>query len=261
MLRYLSVKTGLSLNYISKDEKVSYLLSQVWEIFGENVILKGGIALNRVYLSKLNVSRFSEDIDLDYFGKGDLNERIKAVETKVKRIEDFNIRGPRVLHRTLRFDCHYTNELGNQDRVRLELYLSQPPYIKSDLSLVKSPFVDTYPTLFKIYSFEDLLVRKLIALYNRMEGKDIYDVFYALKFDLKEKKFEEALNLILNFYKISGSNLFKELIKKLDEAKKNAKYIGNSANHFIPKNLRPNWIEIIESLKAEIENLQQSSRK
>jgi len=34
MLRYLSVKTGLSLNYISKDEKVSYLLSQVWEIFG-----------------------------------------------------------------------------------------------------------------------------------------------------------------------------------------------------------------------------------
>jgi len=143
MLRYLSVKTGLSLNYISKDEKVSYLLSQVWEIFGDNVILKGGTALNRVYLSKLNVSRFSEDIDLDYFGKGDLNERIKAVEAKVKRIKDFNVRSPRILHRTLRFDCHYTNELGNQDRVRLELYLSQPPYIKSELSLVKSPFVDT----------------------------------------------------------------------------------------------------------------------
>ena len=100
-----------------------------------------------------------------------------------------------------------------------------------------------------------MLARKLVALYNRMEGKDIYDVFYTLKLDFKEKKFEKALNSTLNFYKISERDLFKELIKKLDEAKKNAKYIGNSTNHFIPKNLRPNWIEIIESLKAEIENL------
>ena len=68
MLRYLAVKTGLSLKYISKDEKISYLLSQLWDIFGRRVILKGGTALNRVYLSKLNASRFSEDIDLDYFG-------------------------------------------------------------------------------------------------------------------------------------------------------------------------------------------------
>ena len=124
---------------------------------------------------------------MGYFGNGDLNERIKTVEAKVKRIKDFNVLGPRVLHRTLRFDCHYTNELGNQDRVRLELYLSQPPYIKSELSLVKSPFVNTYPTLFKVYSLEDLLARKLIALYSRMEGKDIYDVFYSLKLDFKEK--------------------------------------------------------------------------
>ena len=65
----------------------------------------------------------------------------------------------------------------------------------------------------------------------------------------------------MDFYRINGRNLFKELIEKLDEAKKNARYIGNSANHFIPKNLRPNWIEIIESLKAEIENLQQSTKQ
>ncbi|MBO8181885.1 MAG: hypothetical protein H0Z28_03715 [Archaeoglobus sp.] len=65
----------------------------------------------------------------------------------------------------------------------------------------------------------------------------------------------------MDFYRINERSLFKDLIEKLDEAKKNAKYIGNSANHFIPKNLRPNWIEIIESLKAEIENLQRASGK
>lgn len=82
MLRYLAAKTGLSLNYISKDEKLSYLLFQLWEIFGRKVILKGGTALNRVYLSKLNASRFSEDIDLDYFDDIPLNEKLKISKKK-----------------------------------------------------------------------------------------------------------------------------------------------------------------------------------
>ncbi|MCK5560091.1 MAG: hypothetical protein KAJ51_05835, partial [Thermoplasmata archaeon] len=59
-LRYLALKNGLSLNYISKDERLSILLTQLWEIFDTDVVLKGGTAHNRIYLSKLGVSRFSE---------------------------------------------------------------------------------------------------------------------------------------------------------------------------------------------------------
>lgn len=65
ILRHISVKTGLGLKYLSKDEKVSIVLEQVRGLFPE-VILKGGTALNRAYLARLGVSRFSEDIDLDF---------------------------------------------------------------------------------------------------------------------------------------------------------------------------------------------------
>ena len=254
MLRYISAKTGLGLNYISKDEKISYLLTQLQEIFGEKLVLKGGTALNRVYLSKKGVSRFSEDIDVDYFGSEALNNKIENIKRKMKNITDFEVKGPRILHRTLQFDCYYVNELGNRDRVMLEIYLSEPPYLNRQQSLVKSPFIDTHPTIFSVYSLEDLFARKMVALYNRTEGKDIYDIFHTLSFDFKREYFEKSLSMNLKFYKIKG-NFYQGLIEKLNESEKNARYIGNSTNHFIPIDLRPNWRVLIITLKKELLNL------
>ncbi len=257
MLRYISAKTGLGLNYISKDEKVSYLLTQLWDIFGEKMILKGGTALNRVYLSKIGVSRFSEDIDLDYFGDEALNDKIENVKKKMEDIRDFEVEGPRILHRTLRFDCYYVNELGNRDRVMVEIYLSMPPYLTCLNSLVKSPFVDTYPTIFSVYSLEDILARKMVAFYNRTEGKDIYDIFHTLCCDFNRESLEKTVAMNLKFYRIEG-NFYQGLIRRLNEAEKNAKYIGNSTNHFIPGRLRPNWRELMITLKEELVNLFES---
>ncbi|HDZ35858.1 MAG TPA: hypothetical protein ENH81_02950 [Thermococcus sp.] len=253
MLRYLAAKTGLGLNYIAKEERISFLLSQLWEIFGEKAILKGGTALNRVYLAKIGAARFSEDIDIDYFN-GDLGTAAEEIKEGMRLVEGFDVKGPRVLHRTFRFDCYYKNSLGNRDRVKVEFYLSRPPYIEAGVELVKSPFVSEYPTMFMVYSFEDLLAKKLAALYNRAEGKDIYDSFHALNVEFDQKRLEDALKLTLGFYHIEGK-FWGGLIEKLDYAKENARYIGNSTNHFIPKSLRPNWEEMIESLKLRIEEL------
>lgn len=251
MLRYISANTGLGLNYISKDEKISYLLAQMWEIFGEKLALKGGTALNRVYLSKIGVSRFSEDIDLDYHGTESLHDKIDYMNKRMKGIRDFEVKRARVMHRTLRFDCYYVNELGSRDRVMAEIYLSMPPYLTRVNALVKSPFVDSHPTIFSVYSLEDLLARKMVALYNRTEGKDIYDIFYILRWGYNMKNFEKILYMLQRFYRIKG-NFFVDLIGRLNDAEKNAKYIGNSTNHFIPQHLRPNWKELIITLKEEI---------
>ena len=85
ILRYISAKTGLGLKYISKDEKVSIVLEQLKGLFPE-VILKGGTALNRVYLAKLGVSRFSEDIDLDFVSDKSLDEKISVIKERVAEI-------------------------------------------------------------------------------------------------------------------------------------------------------------------------------
>ena len=251
-LRYLALKNGLSLNYISKDERLSILLTQLWEVFEKDVVLKGGTAHNRIYLSQLGVSRFSEDIDLDYLGEDKLNDKIADIEKRMVDLTGFDVEGPRLFHRTLRFDCYYENELGTRDRIKVEFYLTKNPHVEMNQIMVKSPFVETHPTIFSVYSQEDLLARKIIALYNRMEGKDIYDVFYGIRIEYDKNRLDSALEVLLPFYKIER-DIFPGLLKKLEFSKKRARYIGNTTNHFIPKKLRFNWAEIIPTLQNDIE--------
>jgi predicted nucleotidyltransferase component of viral defense system len=228
------------------------LLSQLWEIFKTDVVLKGGTALNRIYLSTLGASRFSEDIDLDYLKNFKLNDKIQDIKKRMNDVSEFMVEKPRLLHRTLRFDCYYENELGTQDRIKVEFYLTKNPHIKREQMMVKSPFIETYPTIFSVYSKEDILARKIVTLYNRMEGKDIYDLFHGLRLEYDRKRLDNALSVLLPFYKIEEA-LFPALLKKLDSSKERANYIGNTANHFIPKKLRFNWEETIATLYNDIE--------
>lgn len=252
LLRYLARKTGLGLNYLSKDEKISIILEQVRDLFPE-VVLKGGTAINRVYLAKKEVSRFSEDIDLDFISDKALNERIGHIKERVTGLSGFDVEGPRILHRTLRFDCYYRNEFGQRDRVQLEFYLSRIEALKAEEILVKSPFIETHPVIFTVYSLEALIASKFIALYNRQEGKDMYDLFFCLDEGYNRGRLEEALQFMLEFYKMSEADFQEGLLERLGEGRKNAFYIGNSTNHFIPRDLRPEWKIFIDTLKLKIE--------
>ncbi|PXF61269.1 MAG: hypothetical protein C4B59_04775 [Candidatus Methanogaster sp.] len=252
ILRHISAKTGLGLKYLSKDEKVSIVLEQLRGLFPE-VILKGGTALNRVYLARLGVSRFSEDIDLDFVSDYSLNEKISAISERVMGITDFDVQGPRILHRTLRFDCYYVNEFDDKDRIRIEFYLTRTESLKVEDVLVKSHFIEAHPTIFKVYSLEDLMARKFVALYNRMEGKDIYDIFYCLDLDFDEGVLFKALDIMLDFYGIDHPGFLDDLLVRLEAARENSYYIGNSANHFIHRNLRPDWKIFIDTLILKVE--------
>ena len=65
-------------------------------------------------------------------------------------------------------------------------------------------------------------------------------------------KFEGALEVLMPFYKIEG-DIFPGLLNKMGSSQERARYIGNTTNHFIPKNLRFNWMEIIATLQNDIE--------
>lgn len=252
IIKYISAKTGLGLKYISKDEKISIALEQLNELFPD-VILKGGTALNRVYLARLEVCRFSEDIDLDFLSNKSLDEKITSIKERVKKIKNFDVKGPKILHRTLRFDCYYINEFNDKDRIRIEFYFTRTEFLHSENVLIQSPFIQTHPTIFNVYSLEDLMARKFVALYNRMEGKDIYDIFYCLDMDFHRETLFETLNIMLDFYRIERSPFLNLLLLKLQKAKKNSYYIENTANHFLPRNLRPEWKIFIDTLILKIE--------
>lgn len=258
ILRHLAAKTGLGLKYLSKDEKISVALEQLRPLFPE-AILKGGTALNRVHLAKKGVSRFSEDIDLDFISAELVDKKISAIKERIAKMEGFDVQGPRILHSVFRFDCYYVGELGEKDRVMIEFNVRERKFLGSGDVLVKSPFIETHPAIFRVYSLEDLIAGKLAALNSRTEGKDIYDLFYALDLDFDKKKLAAALS-----YAYPGKEGFREFFKsigkKLKGAKENAHYIGNSANHFIPTTLRPEWKMFIGTLAQKIRGLAEAMK-
>ena len=260
ILRILSLKTGLSLNYISKEEHLSDLLANLSEILSDQYVLKGGTALNRIYLSKMGVNRFSEDLDIDYLSKEPVDTRIRNIKEAMKLVRGFDIKEPRLMHRTLRFDCRYVNEIGHADVVKVEYYMSHESADAAENPkkvLISSPYVPGSPALFNSYSLTDLLAMKLAALYGRTEGKDMYDLFYGLEADYDKSKLGKALEIQLRFYKIDKTReeLFEALSQKLDQAVKKSEYIGNSTNHYIPAKLRPDWQVFIKTLRRKIEKL------
>jgi predicted nucleotidyltransferase component of viral defense system len=59
---------------------------------------------------------------------------------------------------------------------------------------------------------------------------------------------------MLDFYRIDQPGFPDELLLRLRNARKNSYYIGNSANHFIPRDLRPDWKVFIDTLILKIES-------
>lgn len=180
-------------------------------------------------------------------------KKISAIKKRLSEIKDFDIKGPGIIHRTLRFDCYYMNEFNEKNRVRIEFYLTVTKFLKAEDALLKSPFIETHPVIFRVYSLEDIMARKFIALYNRMEGKDIYDLFYCLDMNFDKERLFKALKIMQNLYRINQASFQDELLSKLKKARENAYYIGNSTNHFIPRDLRPEWKVFIDTLMLKIE--------
>jgi len=260
ILRIIALKSGLGLKYVSKNEKINVLLEQIDGIFGADAILKGGTAVSKIYFQKSGVDRFSEDIDIDFIPprKINLDDKINLIKKKINGIDGFEISRPRLMHRTMRFDMRYINELGEKDIVRIEFYLSHDKALCVKLPekrMLSSSFMSLNPVMFTSYALEDLMARKVIALYSRTEGKDIYDVYHCFNLEYDHEKFMKAMELMLDFYKIEPNTFIGNLIEKLRDANKDYIYIQNSTSHYIPTKLRPDWRimirELIEKLEKE----------
>jgi predicted nucleotidyltransferase component of viral defense system len=253
-LQLYAARTGLGLKYLSKDEKISLALEQLRTLF-PGAVFKGGTALNRVHLAKLGVSRFSEDIDLDCPGKGRMADRKAQITERMQNLRGFEIAAPRTMNWTVRYDCGYALESGERDQIRVEFYLKSPVLMPSEDVLVKSSFIEAHPTVFRIYTLEVLMAKKFVALYNRMEGKDIYDMFYLLDMPFDRHEFAMALRAVQEENGIAAEGFYENLRAKLRDAKKNSFYLGNCTNHFIPGRLRPNWKIFIDTLALKIDRL------
>ncbi len=229
-LRRIAAREELALNFVAKDEMLSKALFQLQGI--DNLILKGGTAINRVYLRN---KRFSEDIDLDFvFGKG---AKLAIIETDkiVSKIKEFEISRARLMNNTIRYDLGYINQLNHKDKIRLEFRVvkSASGYEKK---IVNFGFVPAESALLNVYNIEEMVRMKIECVLGRLEGKDFFDLFFLL--DLYKPKLSKEQKLAIG----ARLTLEKEKIKE----------VANVVNHYISKDKRPDWEMFLEELKEKL---------
>ncbi|HII15575.1 MAG TPA: hypothetical protein HA362_04650 [Nanoarchaeota archaeon] len=232
-LRRISAKEELSLNFVAKDERISRALLALQGF--EDIILKGGTAINRVYIKN---KRFSEDIDFDLVFKGTVKEALPVTKQIIAKLIGFNIERPRIMKGTIRYDLFYTNPLNHKDRIRVEFKIIKKASGAYSKKAVGFGFVPFEPALMNVYEIEEILRQKIDCIMNRMEGKDFLDVYYLI--ELPHKHIEAI------------AQQKEEIIKRITLEEKQIRAVANVINHYMPRTQRPEWGLFLEELKNKI---------
>ena len=256
--RTIAIRYGLPLQFVFKEFCLMDVISQISSIAIQKhspLVLKGGTALNKVYLQKMQ--RFSEGADFDLVTNNSSQELYEFSRKLASEINGYEIEDLRRVRSTIQFYCMYETPLGGKDHVRIDIASKKLLTAKSlENNTIISEFTHSSVSGIPIYSIEDLTARKMHALADRAEGKDLYDVHMALPMCSK-KVLKTAIGLMLKSEGEEGTvDLFMQrLIARLK--KSDPKKMRNVTNPFIPAASRPkSWEELKNDLLAMLEDLQ-----
>jgi len=156
------------------------------EIFSDNFLknalaFRGGTALHKLYLQPQ--ARYSEDIDLVQINSEPINPILKQIRERLaflgtKRTVKQHIHNNTIIYR---FDTS-TQPIIN---MRLKIEINTREHFNV-LELRKIPYrIEngwfTGECIITSYEIEEMLGTKLRALYQRRKGRDLFDLYWALK--------------------------------------------------------------------------------
>ena len=183
----LQKTTGFNLDLLEKVYHLTRTLNKIQEhsILKENLILKGGTALNFIFFP---ISRLSVDLDFDYTGAISKEKMVKQrldIEKEIKEISkqlDHKIRDRGSSYIISRQSLQYKTIRNTKDHIKIEInYLDRIPLGDIETKNFPSIFPDIKPFSIKTYSIEELTAQKSLACLNRSEPRDLYDLYILSK--------------------------------------------------------------------------------
>jgi len=230
--RLEAIRLGIPYQFLIKEKKLAEILGTISQNLHEKVVLKGGTALNFVYLHK----RFSEDIDLDLY-------------SQKNPLEKMNLKGPFKMGNVLRYHYEYEED-GLKDYIRIEIAEKKGWKIVKNfvrrgmLKFFHGSIVANIP----VYSLEFLIATKIFLVSTRFEGKDCFDLYNGLKVSVPSKKEIKAVEKLEN-----RRGIIELAIRKLEEA--DVRFLSKS-NQFIPRVYRPqSWRIVVDETIEMLQNL------
>jgi len=238
---------------VEQDLIISRALVEIFsdEFLRENLALRGGTALHKLYLSP--AARYSEDIDLVQIKPGPIKpimERIGEIISffEEKRTTQVRGHGAKALYR-------FTSEY-EEIRMRLKLEINCKEHFNM-LGWIDFPFeVDSEwfsgKAKIRTYNINELLGTKLRALYQRSKGRDLFDLDYSRQnIDLD---FEQIIYCFKEYTSFATGNRppsRKEILLNIEEKENKAEFAGDMEALLRPE-IKYNQNEAFNWLKTEL---------
>jgi len=206
-LRIYAKEHGVRLDIVEKDYALSYLLAAIAETpgLGEQVVLKGGTALKKIYYRDY---RFSEDLDYSTLHPGPLTDIAQTMQDAVRRMaERLDERGPfevRDAVLTLKLPhpgqqaaflvrVRYPGQREALCRLKVEITVDEPIFLPVEKRPILHDFGEEFSVAVDVYALAEIVAEKLRALLQsrghlaeRGWGasrvcRDYYDLWSVLK--------------------------------------------------------------------------------
>lgn len=214
-LKTKSAESKIDIGVLERDYVIGWILKGLFEddSLGEALVFKGGTALRKIYFPNY---RFSEDLDftmtksLTELGKNQIRIKLKNACQRVPT-ETGGRSYPKTYPKTyatgielMLADFKQTrDELGEEAFVGKIQYVGprghragNPPRVKLDITLYEQvllplnngPMLHPYSdvkdcyAVVPTYKLDEIVAEKLRAILQRTRSRDIYDLWYLLKF-------------------------------------------------------------------------------
>lgn len=220
-LSELDIRLANTLNAIYSDTFLS-----------ERLYLKGETAINKLYLQK--TARLSVDLDFNAIGrKEDVLANRNKVRGKIMLLlreqdEDYIMKKKDTYEQTT-IKVGYTPVFGpSKQFMKIEISnIERFPVLSKIMKEFKVP--DSRDVIrINTYTIEELIATKLRALYDRLKGRDIYDLYFLSSFDFDRTLVRKLV--LYYFYRSKKTFNPKLFFKNINDKFLSGKYADDVSN-------------------------------
>jgi predicted nucleotidyltransferase component of viral defense system len=190
----------------------------------EHLSFRGGTAMHKFFMKPQ--PRYSEDIDLVQIRPEPIKETIKHIQNRLSFFEKAETK-QKANNNTLIF--RYTSESGLPLKLKVEINCREH-YTLFGYTDIKINVNNTWFTgeaNIRTYKLEELLGTKLRALYQRKKGRDLFDLWFALKNQIPDCG--EIIQSWKFYMDQEGHSVTgKEFIKNVEDKLSDSDFIGDT---------------------------------
>ena len=234
---------------VEQDLIISRSLTAIFNdaFLKEKLAFRGGTALHKIYFK--TPLRYSEDIDLVQVNKEPIGPIIDHLRSCLQFIGKPQIKQSNH-NNTLLFSIE--SSFGPKIKLKVEINTREQFVIKGFQYIPYSVESSWHKSeaIIKTFFLEELLATKLRALYQRKKGRDLFDLFYAIKNTSCDM--QQIVTIWKKYMIAEGSVVTKEVFRQNLIEKTNSLTFTNDLNMIIKEgylyDFKHAYLEIVSNL-------------